>query len=336
MTGVALAVLSVGAYALAAVSQRCAAPGPGVPFRPGAAVARRRAWWIGLALFGAGAALHAAALRYGDLVVVQALGALTLVLALPLDAATNRRKVTRREMLAAVAVVGGLAGLIATLGAAASPPAETGTLTGAEVAMAAAATAAGVTLLAVGPRRAGRALRLAAVSGTTSGTASALGAVVAVRLGGTGGDGATAGSTVAVAGAVAVLGVAGLLLSQAAYRGGLGAPLAVATVANPATAALVSGDLLDGQALSVAATAVAVVAAVSATAGVAILARSGDEPALVPPLGDATAATRTFHGRNRDVMTSSSPSRRPLPGDPDSGSAHPRCASYRAIGAARA
>lgn len=87
-------------------------------------------------------------------------------------------------------------------------------------------------------------LRHAAASGITSGVASALTQTLTVAV-----TDHTTGSLfswrlVVVAVLVSAFAVGGLLLSQTAYRGGLGAPLAVVTLANPVAAAAIGLALL--------------------------------------------------------------------------------------------
>ncbi len=60
-----------------------------------------------------------AALHYGPLTLVQPLGALTLVAALPLGAYRARRRVTRTEWRGALWTLAGLVGLVAVTGPAA-------------------------------------------------------------------------------------------------------------------------------------------------------------------------------------------------------------------------
>ncbi|MYS15132.1 hypothetical protein GTW73_14385, partial [Streptomyces sp. SID4982] len=55
------------------------------------------AWWSAVGLNVAGALLHVVALRYGPLTVVQPLGALTLVAAVPLGARAAGRRVSALE-----------------------------------------------------------------------------------------------------------------------------------------------------------------------------------------------------------------------------------------------
>ncbi|GAA2131154.1 hypothetical protein [Streptomyces synnematoformans] len=90
-TALVLAVASAAAYAGAAVLQEQVA-GAGRERGAGVwAALTRGSWWLSVALNAAGAALHVLALRYGPLTLIQPLGALTLVLALPLQATLRRR-----------------------------------------------------------------------------------------------------------------------------------------------------------------------------------------------------------------------------------------------------
>ncbi|MCF0089692.1 hypothetical protein B0E37_04793 [Streptomyces sp. MH192] len=86
-------------------------------------------------------------------------------------------------------------------------------------------------------------LRHATASGVASGVASALTQTVTVAA--TDRSEPTLGAhVVLVALLVAAFAAGGLLLSQTAYRGGLGAPLAVVTLANPVAAAAIGVTLL--------------------------------------------------------------------------------------------
>jgi hypothetical protein len=211
LVAVPVAVASCWCYAAAAVRQeRVASESAGF-------LARLR-WWRAVGLTCLGAGLHVLALRYGALSVVQPLGALTLVIA-----------VRRRG---AALTVAGLAGLLLLSGAA-GPSQVLGTGTALGV--------GGVTVLLIGlfaVMRSG--LAFAAASGIASGVASALTQTVTVSFGARG-WGALATPTAAL---VAVLALAGLLLSQAGYRAGLGAPLAVLTIANPVAAGAIGIALL--------------------------------------------------------------------------------------------
>ncbi|WP_431038133.1 DMT family transporter [Streptomyces sp. P6-2-1] len=233
---VALSLISAVAYAAAAVAQerlaaRTAAQGHGGGLR----LLANGAWWAAVGLNAGGALLHVAALRYGTLTLVQPLGALTLVAAVPLGAHRAGRRVGRREWQGTVLTLAGLAVLLLT----ASGPAPDDALSLPEALLVAGATS---TLLALLARPGGRpGLRHATASGLASGIASALTQTLTVSAGGPHLPLWQAGI---VALLVAVFAAGGLLLAQTAYRGGLGAPLAVLTLANPVAAAVVGLSLL--------------------------------------------------------------------------------------------
>ncbi|GGV13908.1 hypothetical protein GCM10010275_63930 [Streptomyces litmocidini] len=256
--GTALAVLlslvSAAGYALAAVAQaRIAAASPAAPDGRGAlrALLARGQWWWAVGLNAAGALAHVAALHYGPLTLVQPLGALTLVAALPLGAYCARRRVTRTEWRGALWTLGGLVGLVAVTG----PTAPGEALSLRESLVVAAATA--LLIAALASRRPGgrerygtggpaaRGLGHATASGIASGVASALTqtltAALALDLPGTE---PTWWQTALLAVLISGFATGGLLLSQTAYRGGLAAPLAVVNLSNPAAAAVIGVALL--------------------------------------------------------------------------------------------
>ncbi|MGC5360603.1 DMT family transporter [Streptomyces sp. DT24] len=228
---VLLSLVSAVAYAAGAIVQeRVAADGDERAY----AALRNGVWWGAVALNGVGAVLHVVALAYGPLSLVQPLGALTIVFALPMAALFVRRRAGAAAWRGAVIAAVGLAGLLAlTRGA------ESRTLDGYEQLMLGAVTAGSVAalfLVAKCVRRpVVRSVILAAGAGVSFGIASVFTKAVAVRWA----SGAvTAGLPTLLA--IAALAGAGLLLSQAAYRGaGLTAPLATVTVVNPVIAAVV-------------------------------------------------------------------------------------------------
>ncbi|NML51019.1 DMT family transporter [Streptomyces sp. R302] len=252
---VLLSLVSAAGYALAAVAQARLAAAPSTPSGRGAlrALLARGQWWWAVGLNAAGALAHVAALHYGPLTLVQPLGALTLVAALPLGAYTARRRVTRTEWRGALWTLAGLVGLVAVTGPAA--PGEALSLR--ESLVVAAATALLIAVLA-GGRHAGRAaggagrggvraggLGHATASGVASGVASALTQTLtaALTLGLPGGTPAW-WQTATLALLISAFAMGGLLLSQTAYRGGLAAPLAVVNLSNPAAAAVLGVALL--------------------------------------------------------------------------------------------
>jgi drug/metabolite transporter (DMT)-like permease len=232
---VVLSLFSAVAYAAAAVAQeRLAARSPGTGLLR---LMSRGAWWGAVLLNAAAALLHIVALKYGPLTVVQPLGALTLVAAVPLGARVAGRRVTTAEWRGTAFTLAGLAALLAT----ASGPAPDDVLGPAEALAVAATTAALIGLLSWPGTRPG--LRHATASGLASGVASALTQTVTVAA--TDRTGPLLGvQVIGVAVLVAALAVGGLLLSQTAYKGGLGAPLAMVTLTNPVAAALIGLTLL--------------------------------------------------------------------------------------------
>ncbi|MEE1742737.1 DMT family transporter [Streptomyces sp. BE147] len=235
---VLLSLISAVAYAAGAIVQeRVAAAGDDRSYAP----LRNAAWWAAVALNGVGAVLHVVALAYGPLSLVQPLGALTIVFALPMAALFVRRRAGATAWRGAVMATVGLAGLLALTGNSASH-----SLDGPEQLMLATVTfgaVAALFLLARGLRRPmPRSVVLATGAGVAFGMASVFTKTVAMEW--------TSGSVrsglpplLVIAG----LAAAGLLLSQAAYRGaGLTAPLATVTVVNPVVAAAV-GITLFGE-----------------------------------------------------------------------------------------
>ncbi|MFJ6852506.1 DMT family transporter [Streptomyces sp. NPDC091271] len=236
---VLLSLVSAVAYAAGAIVQeRVAAAGDSRPYAP----LRNGTWWVAVALNGVGAVLHVVALAYGPLSLVQPLGALTIVFALPMAAVFVRRRAGRTAWRGALMATVGLAGLLALTGSAGSH-----TLAGPEQLMLAAGTSGAVVVLLVlakGLHRPMlRSVVLAVGAGVAFGMASVFTKTVAVEW--TSGSVTSGVPTLLV---IAGLAAAGLLLSQAAYRGaGLTAPLATVTVVNPVVAAAVGITMFGEQ-----------------------------------------------------------------------------------------
>ncbi|MBO4259229.1 hypothetical protein GRC12_36060 [Streptomyces griseorubiginosus] len=229
---VILSLVSAVAYAGGAIVQeRVAVTSPGEQYAP----LRRPGWWAAVALNGLGGLLHVAALAYGPLSLVQPLGALTIVLALPMAALFVGRKAGSTAWRGAIMATVGLAGLLSLVGASDEQSLDTAQ----RVAVAAVTGGAVVALMIAGRAAhrhpAVRSMLLATASGIAFGMSSVFTKVVAVDWAG--------GVTLSDVPSLAVIGVfatAGLLLSQASYRGaGLAAPLATLTVVNPVIAAAV-------------------------------------------------------------------------------------------------
>ncbi|MEU6370650.1 DMT family transporter [Streptomyces sp. NPDC046931] len=227
---VLLSLVSAVAYAGGAIVQeQVAVSTPDRPYAP----LRRPAWWAAVVLNGLGGVLHVVALACGPLSLVQPLGALTIVFALPMAALFVRRRAGSTAWRGAVMATVGLGGLLALIGAC-----DPRSLSGAQRVTAALVTAGGVVALMVAARAthrhpAVRSVLLAVAAGAAFGMSSVFTKTVAVDWSG--------GVRLADLPSLAVIGVlatAGTLLSQASYRGaGLAAPLSTLTVVNPVVAA---------------------------------------------------------------------------------------------------
>ncbi|MFF7374994.1 DMT family transporter [Streptomyces massasporeus] len=229
---VLLSLVSAFAYAGGAIVQeRVAESSPGEQYAP----LRRPGWWAAVALNGLGGLLHVVALAYGPLSLVQPLGALTIVVALPMAALFVGRKAGATAWRGAIMATVGLAGLLSLVAAS-----DAQSLNAAERVAVAVVTAGVVVALMIAARAAHRhpavrSMLLATASGIAFGMSSVFTKTVAVDW--TGGVSAADVPSLAVIG---VLATAGMLLSQASYRGaGLAAPLATLTVVNPVVAAAV-------------------------------------------------------------------------------------------------
>lgn len=233
---VALALLSACCYATSAVLQeREAARLPGGGVVVVLRLVRRPWWWFAVVASVAAAGLHIAALALGPLSLVQPLGVLTLVLALPLGARLGRRAVCAGEWWAAVVVALGLVAVLAV--APHHAPSVHLSLT----ALLAAGTSLAVTVLVLAGLAAWVPSRCAPVA-HAAGAAACFGFASAMAR-----IAATGTAPFAVASVMAVLGAAaGFGLAQLAYRGGgLGAPLATQILVDPVVAVLIGVTLLN-------------------------------------------------------------------------------------------
>ncbi|MEU1913076.1 hypothetical protein [Streptomyces massasporeus] len=273
LIAVALSLVSAVAYAAAAVAQERLAsrsPGAGTLRLLGSG-----AWWWSVGLNASAALLHVVALRYGPLTVVQPLGALTLVAAVPMGARLAGRRVSAVEWKGTALTLLGLGAILVT----ASGPEPDDALSVPEALAVAGATAALIGVLSRPGARPG--LRHASASGLASGVASALTQTVTVAATDRSGP-VLSVQVVGVALLVAAFAAGGLLLSQTAYRGGLGGPLAMVTLANPLAAAVIGlsllGERLQGGAAGVL---LALAGAGLASWGVVLLSRAAPTPAPV-------------------------------------------------------
>ena len=246
LPAVMLSIAAAASHALAAVVQerlaaRLLRESITVSWRRGSSqLLRRRRWWIAVGLSAMAAIFHVLALRYGPLTVVQPLGALTLVLALPLSAVVIGRRVTTTEWRGAGMTLAGLTGLL-LLAASGAP---TTTLDSDEIVVL--TSTAGVALIIIATCASkmanviGRSLAYATAAGISFGASSALTQTVTLEVSGDGIGGLLGTASVVIV----VLVTCGLLFSQAAYRSGLGAQLATVTGVNPITAAVIGVVLL--------------------------------------------------------------------------------------------
>ncbi|MEU8972467.1 DMT family transporter [Streptomyces monashensis] len=236
---VLLSVVSALAYAGGAIVQeRVAVSSPDSAYMP----LRRPSWWGALALNGLGGVLHVVALAYGPLSLVQPLGALTIVFALPMAALFVGRGAGATAWRGAVMATVGLAGLLSLVGSTDTHSLDTAQRIA--VVLVTGGATAGLTLagLAVHRHPAVRSVLLATASGIAFGMSSVFTKAVAEDW--TRGIDLNDLPSLAV---IVVFAGAGVVLSQAAYRGaGLAAPLATLTVVNPVLAAAV-GILMFGE-----------------------------------------------------------------------------------------
>lgn len=275
-----LGVASALAYAGAAVAQRAVASSASERGRRG--VLRGATWWVSLLLNLLGAALHTAALRFGSLVAVQMLGVLTLVTAPLLSAAVLRRRTTAAQCSGIAFTVAGVAGLLFLTRSAQSSrtlaPPETVGVVGLTVAVLGISTVAA----AVGRSRMTTSLWHAVAAGVAFGAASALTQTAVLKLT-DGGALRLPVSAVLLMVGVICLAMAGLVLCQLAYRGGLEAPLATLTLVNPVFAALIGVVVLgDRYATGIPGALAGLAAAAAAGRGVFVLAHTRSEPAPAP------------------------------------------------------
>jgi drug/metabolite transporter (DMT)-like permease len=230
---IVLSLVSAVAYAGGAIVQeRVAVSSPDQEYAP----LRRPSWWAAVALNGTGGLLHVVALAYGPLSLVQPLGALTIVFALPMAALFVGRKAGSTAWRGAIMATIGLAGLLSLVGTS-----DGQSLSTAQRVSVAVFTGAVVVTLMIAGRAAHRhpavrSVLLATASGIAFGMSSVFTKTVTVDWD----NGAVSATDLPFLAVIAVFAVAGLMLSQASYRGaGLAAPLAVLTVVNPVVAAAV-------------------------------------------------------------------------------------------------
>ncbi|MDX2543268.1 hypothetical protein ACOT81_21920 [Streptomyces sp. WI04-05B] len=282
LLAVALSLVSALCYATAAVVQERTAAG--TANLRGALV--RASWWWAVLLNAGGALLHVVALRYGPLSLVQPLGVLTLVVAVPLGSLVARRRTSGTQWRGMALTLAGLTALLTVTASGGTSDSALSTNEVLLVALAAAAVVAVLVSLATG-----RSSRAGLAYAAASGIASAVGSTLAQKL--------AVGPTLSwSAAAVTVLTVAfaagGLLLAQKAYGSGLGGPLALLTLVNPVTASAIGVTLLgEGFQYGGAGTLLAVAGAVAAGRGVVLLSRPQPEPRPEPRLQPESHGNRS-------------------------------------------
>ncbi|MFE4964086.1 DMT family transporter [Streptomyces sp. NPDC056660] len=235
---VVLSFVSAVAYAGGAIVQeQVAVTSPDEQYAP----LRRPSWWGAMGLNGLGGLLHVVALAYGPLSLVQPLGALTIVFALPMAALFVGRKAGSTAWRGATMATVGLAGLLSLVGSSDSHTLDSAGRTGVAVVTGGAIVALMVAGRAAHRHPATRSVLLAVASGIAFGMSSVFTKVVAIDW-----DGGIAVSDALWLAVIGVYAVAGVMISQAAYRGGgLAAPLATLTVVNPVLAAAVGITMFD-------------------------------------------------------------------------------------------
>ncbi|SMC75583.1 DMT family protein [Kibdelosporangium aridum] len=239
--------------------------------------------WLAIGLNGLGAALHVASLNFGPLSLIQPLGVLTLVIAVPLAALTARRKPTRLELTGMTYTVLGLTGLALII----TTSGKADTLTSFELIALIIGTVVFVTVLGFLGRRPGASTLWEAVAGGVAfSVCSALCQTLVVTVGDSGADALLWPTTILAMVAVATFAIVATILTQRSYRNGLSAPLAVTNLVNPASATIIGVALLgENLATSNLEIALAVICGLLSGYGVAQLARARDVATTitVPP-----------------------------------------------------
>jgi hypothetical protein len=229
---VGLSMFSAASYAAAAVAQERLA-------KSGYRGLSR--WTASLVLTAAGVGLHVVALNFGTVAVVQALGTLTLLFALPISILRYHIRVGTASWVDAGLTVAGLA-LIMSLSVDSGRPAVLTAADGRYLSLVTlvAAVALGGWAWFTSPRM--RAVLLAGAAGVTFGIASVLSKAVMAAF--------TSSSAGAISPflttMVVIFSISGYLLGQLSYKGaGLAAPLATVSVTNPVAAAIAGVVVFD-------------------------------------------------------------------------------------------
>ncbi|MGQ4380610.1 DMT family transporter [Streptomyces sp. SAS_267] len=274
---VVLSFVSAVAYAGGAIIQeRVAVTSPGQTYAP----LRRPGWWAAVALTGLGGLLHVVALAFGPLSLVQPLGALTIVFALPMAALFVGRRAGAAAWRGAIMATVGLAGLLSLVGASDAQSLSNPQRVALGVVSGGAVAALMVAGRAAHRHPAVRSVLLAVAAGIAFSMSSVFTKTVAVDW-----SRHVSLADLSSLAAIGAFATAGMLISQASYRGaGLEAPLATLTVVNPVVAAAV-GITMFGETFryGTAGTALALGCGVVAAGGLILLTieriGSGERPA---------------------------------------------------------
>ncbi|TCP41636.1 hypothetical protein EV191_12521 [Tamaricihabitans halophyticus] len=271
--GIVLAVIAAGCFAMAAQLQHGAvhATADSANQPRVRALLRNRRWLLGMLGLGAGAGLHAAALAFAPLPVIQPIGVLAVVGSTWFIARTQQRRLWPGELIALGMTLAGVLGFVLL----AVPAVEdTATIAWGQAIDATALVGGAALLLAlVGSlgRGIGRSLGFATAAAACYGLVSVLTRVTLVQFESTG---ISTGSVVAVAGIIAAAVLGGWLIQHAYAAGSPDSVLACLTVGDPVIA-VGAGALVLGETM-ISNTALAPVQAASvalAVGGIATLAR---------------------------------------------------------------
>ncbi|GAB3478448.1 DMT family transporter [Nocardiopsis coralliicola] len=293
--GALLGLVSTVCYSAAAVTQRrlaVALPQPLTRGRQLGALLLHPLWWWSVLLNAGRAVFQVGALALAPLTVVQPIGVLVLVFGLPASARLAGRRVRPREWCGAVVTVTALGVLlwVAVTGGSSTPMGRGESALVILGAAAAAGTAAWVAGRVRG--RTARSCLIAVGAGICFGAASAAAKTAVAAAGAAGAAGAAPGllaRVLSTAAHPAVLGTVllallGVLLAQAAYQGmEIGAPLGATALANPLTASLIGVAFMgETYAAGWTGTGIAVLCALLAAYGIALMANPDARPAAAP------------------------------------------------------
>ncbi|OBG28351.1 DMT family transporter [Mycobacterium sp. 852002-51057_SCH5723018] len=202
---------------------------------------RNRRWWWGTLLLAGSIALQAAALGQGSVLLVQALLALSLLFALPINARLSHRRVTGGEWIWAGVLTAAVI-VIVTVGHPQAGRSSASLATWAPVAFVLGPLL--VACVVIGRIRGGAlaAALFAFVSGSLWGVFAVLTKEVVARLG----DGGWAVARAPELYACVLVALGGVMLSQSAFRAGpLTASMPTLGVAQPVVAAVLGVVVLD-------------------------------------------------------------------------------------------